>query len=214
MVQKILSIPDIYFWYSSQVYAKDLYKMPPKEAICSCRSTLHLSSSAHVFKIWPKMVLAGPYGCVRRSWTTYLKKYFLAWYLKLFIRTHCAMIIAREGPIKIGWKIESSQTCYLLGRPMRNCQCWQCTYILSQFHTRSFIIIVPFNRGGRRFAPAHPIIRRGWRRKMATGKAAWLRITRWSPSRIWWEIQGCQGPFIKDIRTGGGSNQTQYGEFF
>ena len=39
------------------------------------------------------MVLAGPYGCVGRSWTTYLKKYFLAWYLKLFIRTHCAGLV-------------------------------------------------------------------------------------------------------------------------
>ena len=37
------------------------------------------------------MVLAGPYGCVGRSWTTYLKKYFLASYLKLFIRNHCAV---------------------------------------------------------------------------------------------------------------------------
>ena len=37
------------------------------------------------------MVLAGPYGCVGMSLTTYLKKYFLAWYLKLFIRTHCAL---------------------------------------------------------------------------------------------------------------------------
>ena len=40
------------------------------------------------------MVLAGPYGCVRRSWTTYLKKYFLAWYLKLFIRTHCVLALS------------------------------------------------------------------------------------------------------------------------
>ena len=37
------------------------------------------------------MVLAGPHGCVGRSWTTYLKKYFLASYLKVFIRTHCAL---------------------------------------------------------------------------------------------------------------------------
>ena len=38
------------------------------------------------------MVLAGPYGCVGRSWTTYRKKYFLAAYLKVFIRTHCARL--------------------------------------------------------------------------------------------------------------------------
>ena len=37
------------------------------------------------------MVLVGPYGCVGRSWTTYLKKYFLASYPKVFIRTHCAV---------------------------------------------------------------------------------------------------------------------------
>ena len=43
------------------------------------------------------MVLAGPYGCVGRSWTTYLKKYFLASYLKLFIRTHCAVILCQLG---------------------------------------------------------------------------------------------------------------------
>ena len=42
------------------------------------------------------MVLAGPYGWVGRSWTTYLKKYFLASYLKVFIRTHCALQV-RKG---------------------------------------------------------------------------------------------------------------------
>ena len=51
LVQKTLSSLSIYYQETSQGYAKDLNRNAPKEAIFSCPSTLHLSFSAHVFKI-------------------------------------------------------------------------------------------------------------------------------------------------------------------
>ena len=59
LVQRTLSLPNIYFWVARIGYAKDFNKITPKMANFSCRSTHDLGCLAHVFKIWPNVVLAG-----------------------------------------------------------------------------------------------------------------------------------------------------------
>ena len=62
LVQGTPSLHNIYFQVAWIGYAEDLYKIAQKLTIFSYPSTLHLSWPAHVFKIWPNMVLSGSYG--------------------------------------------------------------------------------------------------------------------------------------------------------
>ena len=62
LVQGTPSLHNIYFQVAWIGYAEDVYKIAQKLTIFSYPSTLHLSWQAHLFKIWPNMVLSGSYG--------------------------------------------------------------------------------------------------------------------------------------------------------
>ena len=173
LVHKTLSIQSICYQETRQGYAKDFNRNALKEAIFSYPSTLHLSSSAHVLKIWQNMVLAGPYGCVGRSWTTYLKKIFFAWNLKLFIRTHCAVTIwPGTNGVTIGEHIctafvDSDFTC----QPLTSCESSKSYDELcdlppwrSSWASRSWRVRRRWCRwrGGWRWGPSWPPGRTGW----------------------------------------------------